>query len=104
MTRSTFLASLSLAALAFGGGCGGSGSTVAADGGGSRGTLTIADTTMEGNTGGSWTNVSTGSVKNAGTAVGTNTKSITITSSMIQGYPRGRPRTGPVLTCGAVRC
>ncbi len=51
------------------------------------GTLTIADTTMEGNTGGAWTNVSTGSVKNAGSAVGTNTKSITITNSMIQGYP-----------------
>jgi hypothetical protein len=51
------------------------------------GTLTITDTTMTGNTGGSWTSVSTGSVKNAGTAVGTNAKSITVTSSTLQGYP-----------------
>jgi hypothetical protein len=51
------------------------------------GTLTITDTTMMGNTGGSWTNVSTGSVKNAGTAVGTNAKSITVNNSMLQGYP-----------------
>jgi hypothetical protein len=36
------------------------------------GTLSIADTTMTGNTGGHWTVVSTGSVTNAGTAVGTN--------------------------------
>lgn len=52
-----------------------------------QGTLTITDTTMMGNTGGHWTNVSTGSVTNAGTAIGTNAKSITITSSMLQGYP-----------------
>jgi hypothetical protein len=51
------------------------------------GTLSIADTTMTGNTGGHWTNVSSGSVTNAGTAVGTNAKSITIQSSTIQGYP-----------------
>ena len=51
------------------------------------GTLTITDTTMQGNTGGSWTNVSTGTVKNAGTAVGTNAKSITITNSKLQGVP-----------------
>ena len=51
------------------------------------GTLTITDTTMTGNTGGSWTNVSTGSVKSAGTAVGTNAKSITITNSTLQGVP-----------------
>lgn len=51
------------------------------------GTLTITDTTMQGNTGGHWTNVSTGSVTNAGTAVGTNCKSITITNSKIQGVP-----------------
>jgi hypothetical protein len=51
------------------------------------GTLTIADTTMMGNTGGHWTSVSTGSVTNAGTAVGTNCKSITITNSMLQGVP-----------------
>jgi hypothetical protein len=51
------------------------------------GTLTITDTTMQGNTGGHWTNVSTGSVTNAGTAIGTNAKSITITNSNIQGVP-----------------
>ena len=51
------------------------------------GTLSITDTTMTGNTGGHWTNVSTGSVTNAGTAVGTNAKSITIVNSTIQGYP-----------------
>ena len=49
------------------------------------GSLSIADTTMTGNTGGHWTNVQSGSVTNAGTAVGTNTKSITITNSTIQG-------------------
>ena len=49
------------------------------------GSLSIADTTMTGNTGGHWTNVQSGSVTNAGTAVGTNTKSISITSSTIQG-------------------
>lgn len=51
------------------------------------GTITIADTTMTGNTGGHWTNVQGGSVTDAGTAVGTNAKSITITSSTIQGVP-----------------
>ena len=50
------------------------------------GTLSIADTTMTGNTGRSWTNVSTGSVTNLGSAVGTNCKSITVTSSTIQDY------------------
>ena len=49
------------------------------------GTLTITDTTMTGNTGGHWTQVQSGSVTNAGTAVGTNAKSITITNSTIQG-------------------
>jgi hypothetical protein len=49
------------------------------------GTLTIADTVMSGNTGGHWTSAASGSVKNAGTAVGTNCKSITLTSSMLQG-------------------
>jgi hypothetical protein len=49
------------------------------------GTLSIVDTAMTGNTGGHWTNVSGGSVTNAGTAVGTNAKSITITTSMLQG-------------------
>ena len=51
------------------------------------GTLSIADTTMTGNTGGSWTVVSSGSVTNVGTAVGTNAKSITVTNSTLQGYP-----------------
>lgn len=51
------------------------------------GTLTIQDTTMEGNTGGHWTNVAGGSVTNAGTAIGVNAKSITITHSMLQGVP-----------------
>jgi hypothetical protein len=49
------------------------------------GDLTIADTVMTGNTGGHWTNAQTGSVMNAGTAVGTNTHSITITNSTLQG-------------------
>jgi hypothetical protein len=51
------------------------------------GTLSIADTKMTGNTGGSWTSVKSGSVMNAGTAVGTNAKSITITNSVLQGVP-----------------
>ena len=51
------------------------------------GTLAITDTTMTGNTGGHWTNVSTGSVTNVGTAIGVNAKSITVTNSMLQGYP-----------------
>ncbi len=51
------------------------------------GTLTIADTNMTGNTGGHWTQVKSGSVTNAGTAVGTNCQSITIKSSTIQGVP-----------------
>lgn len=51
------------------------------------GILTITDTTMMGNTGGHWTNVSTGSVTDVGTAIGVNAKSITVTSSMLQGYP-----------------
>ena len=51
------------------------------------GTLTITDTTMTGNTGGHWTQVQTGSTDNAGTAVGTNAKSLTITSSTLQGVP-----------------
>jgi hypothetical protein len=48
------------------------------------GTLSIADTTMTGNTGGSWTQVASGSVTNLGSAVGTNCKSITVTSSTLQ--------------------
>jgi hypothetical protein len=49
------------------------------------GTLTIADTTMSGNTGGHWTSVKSGSTTDAGDAVGTNTKSLTITNSTLQG-------------------
>jgi hypothetical protein len=49
------------------------------------GTLTIVDTTMQGNTGGHWTQVKSGSVTNAGTAVGVNAKSLTITNSTLQG-------------------
>ena len=49
------------------------------------GTLSIADSTITGNTGGYWTITQAGSVTNAGTAVGTNCKSITITNSTIQG-------------------
>jgi hypothetical protein len=51
------------------------------------GDLKIADTTMTGNTGGHWTQAQTGSTTNAGTAVGTNCHSVTITSSTIQGVP-----------------
>jgi len=51
------------------------------------GTLRIIDTTMTGNTGGHWTNVTTGSVTNAGTAVGTNCKQLIITNSTVQGVP-----------------
>jgi hypothetical protein len=50
----------------------------------SGGTLTIADTTMTGNTGGHWTKVQMGSVTNVGTAVGTNNRSTTITNSTVQ--------------------
>lgn len=49
------------------------------------GTLTIADTTMSGNTGGHWTNVAGGSTTNAGSAVGTNCKSLSISNSSLQG-------------------
>jgi hypothetical protein len=48
------------------------------------GTLSITDSTMTGNTGGHWTNVSTGNVTNVGTAVGVNAKSITVTNSTLQ--------------------
>jgi hypothetical protein len=51
------------------------------------GTLSIVDSTIENNTGGHWTEVKSGTITNAGTAVGTNAKSITITNSMVQGYP-----------------
>jgi hypothetical protein len=50
----------------------------------SGGTLTLMDTTMTGNTGGSWTQVQSGSVTNVGSAIGTNAKSITVTNSTLQ--------------------
>jgi hypothetical protein len=49
------------------------------------GVLSITDTTITGNTGGSWTNVTTGSVTDVGTAIGVNAKSITVTNSTVQG-------------------
>jgi predicted outer membrane repeat protein len=51
-----------------------------------KGTLSITDSTITGNTGGHWTNVSSGSVTDAGTAIGVNAQSITVTASTIQGY------------------
>lgn len=51
------------------------------------GTLSIIDSTIAGNTGGHWTNAQMGTMKNAGTAVGTNCKSLTIVNSMVQGVP-----------------
>jgi hypothetical protein len=50
-----------------------------------QGTLSIVNTTMTGNSGGHWTIASTGATKNAGTAVGTNCKSLTIQNSTLQG-------------------
>jgi hypothetical protein len=47
----------------------------------------IADTTMMENTGRHWTVVSTGSVTNVGSAVGTSAKSITVTNSALQDLP-----------------
>jgi hypothetical protein len=49
------------------------------------GTLTIKDTTMTGNTGRYWTSVQSGSMTEAGTAVGTNCKSLSISNSTVQG-------------------
>lgn len=51
------------------------------------GTLSIANSAISGNTGGWWTNVSTGSIANAGTAVGVNARSVTLTTSTVQGVP-----------------
>lgn len=51
------------------------------------GDLTIVDTVMTGNTGGHWTQVATGTTRDAGTAVGTNTHSLTIRRSTLQGLP-----------------
>lgn len=49
------------------------------------GVLSLIDTTMTGNTGGSWTQVKSGSVTNVGSAIGTNAKSITVQNSNLQG-------------------
>jgi hypothetical protein len=49
------------------------------------GILSITDTTMTGNTGGHWTDVSSGSVTDVGTAIGVNAKSITVKNSTLQG-------------------
>ena len=48
------------------------------------GVLTITDTTMTGNTGGSWTNDASGKVASVGSAIGVNAKSITVTNSTLQ--------------------
>jgi hypothetical protein len=50
-----------------------------------KGTLTIENSTLTGNTGGSWTSVASGSVTNVGTAVGTDAESITLVDSTLQG-------------------
>jgi hypothetical protein len=50
-----------------------------------QGTLSFINTTMTGNSGGHWTIASTGATQNAGTAVGTNCKSLTIQNSTLQG-------------------
>lgn len=52
-----------------------------------KGALSIIDTEMTGNSGGSWTLVSTGATNNAGSAVGTNCYSLTIRNSTLQGLP-----------------
>jgi predicted outer membrane repeat protein len=49
------------------------------------GDLSIIDSTVTGNTGGHWTNVSTGNLDDAGTAVGTNCHQLFIENSTIQG-------------------
>lgn len=48
------------------------------------GTITIRDSTITGNTGGSWTQVKEGSVTNLGTAFGVNAKSATVSNSTLQ--------------------
>jgi hypothetical protein len=49
------------------------------------GTMTVQDSIITGNTGGSWTQVREGSVTNLGTAFGVNAKSATVQSSTLQG-------------------
>jgi hypothetical protein len=50
------------------------------------GDLVLEDTTMSGNTGGHWTSTH-GGLTNAGTAVGTNARSLAISGSTLQGVP-----------------
>jgi len=47
--------------------------------------MTIRDTTITGNTGGSWTQLQQGSVTNLGSAFGINALSATATNSTLQG-------------------
>jgi hypothetical protein len=49
------------------------------------GTLSVQDSVITGNTGGSWTQVTQGSVTNLGTAFGVNAKSASVSSSTLQG-------------------
>lgn len=49
------------------------------------GTLSVQDSIITGNTGGSWTQVKEGSVTNLGTAFGVNAKSATVQNSTLQG-------------------
>jgi hypothetical protein len=49
------------------------------------GTLSVIDTTVQGNTGGHWTAVKEGTVTDLGTAFGVNAKSITLVNSTLQG-------------------
>jgi hypothetical protein len=49
------------------------------------GDLAIVDSSMQQNTGGSWTQAQTGELHDAGTAVGTNCHSLTIVNSSLQG-------------------
>jgi hypothetical protein len=49
------------------------------------GTLTIRDSNITSNTGGSWTTVKEGSVTRLGTAFGVNAKSATVQASTLQG-------------------
>jgi hypothetical protein len=49
------------------------------------GTITVQDSTIMGNTGGSWTQAREGSVTNLGSAFGVNAKSAAVLNSMLQG-------------------
>src|SRR4051794_16746012 len=49
------------------------------------GTMTVQDSIITGNTGGSWTQVTQGTVTNLGPAFGVNAKSATVVSSTLQG-------------------